>query len=72
MPCAGTESFARARVVGAGREKQVADSPIRPPFEKSALSLTDISIHRLSSAKVRVWWWGSGVVVGFQGATHFF
>jgi hypothetical protein len=39
--------------------------PLRPhPAEKSAPTLTDISIHRLCSAIVYVRWWGSGVVVG--------
>ena len=47
--CAGTEPSVRARVVGVGREKPVADSPIRTSLEKSASIFEDASIHRLPS-----------------------
>jgi hypothetical protein len=36
------------------------------PLEKPALGFSDTSIHRLSSDKVWVWWWGSGIVVGMH------
>src|SRR5215216_2204475 len=45
--CVGTKSFARARVVGVGREKQGAGSLSAHPLKKSATSSTDTSIHRL-------------------------
>src|SRR5215216_2075080 len=38
-PCAGTESFARARVVGGG--KNVADSPIRTPPRKTRVRIQE-------------------------------
>jgi hypothetical protein len=44
--CAGTESFARARVLGVGYEKQMTDFPIRTPPKKSPPVFEDISIHR--------------------------
>ena len=41
------------------------------PLEKSATSFAATCIHRLSSAKVGVRWWGSGSVMGHFGGDVF-
>jgi len=46
--CAGTESFARARMVGVGREKQVADFSIRTPPRKIRVQLSGYKHTSLS------------------------
>jgi hypothetical protein len=57
--------------VGVDHEKEVADSPIRTPPRKTSPSFAGTSIHRLSSDRVGVRWWGSGVVVGFSRGNVF-